>query len=159
MNADREPNRLPLRAGAMLLLAVAVVFVGLGWHSAATSGQSPEEGLRDAEASVATTSAPATSSATTSAGDARLCVINAGSISGLASEVTDELKAKGFTTADPANYNGGSFTENTILYRDSSQKAEAQKVATALGSDASVEQRPTSFTMCRDGIAVVVVTR
>ena len=24
---------------------------------------------------------------------------------------------------------------------------------------ASVEQRPTSFTMCRDGIAVVVVTR
>ncbi|WP_039994339.1 LytR C-terminal domain-containing protein [Gordonia otitidis] len=159
MNADREPNRLPLRAGAMLLLAVAVVFVGLGWHSAATSGQSPDEGLRDAEASVATTSAPATSSATASAGDARLCVINAGSISGLASEVTDELKAKGFTTADPANYNGGSFTENTILYRDSSQKAEAQKVATALGSDASVEQRPTSFTMCRDGIAVVVVTR
>ncbi len=159
MNADREPNRLPLRAGAMLLLAVAVVFVGLGWHSAATSGQSPDEGLRDAEASVATTSAPATSSATASAGDARLCVINAGSISGLASEVTDELKAKGFTTADPANYNGGSFTENTILYRDSSQKAEAQKVATALGSDASVEQRPTSFTMCRDGLAVVVVTR
>ena len=159
MNADREPNRLPLRAGAMLLLAVAVVFVGLGWHSAASSGQSPDEGLRDAEASVATTSAPATSSATASAGDARLCVINAGSISGLASEVTDELKAKGFTTADPANYNGGSFTENTILYRDSSQKAEAQKVATALGSDASVEQRPTSFTMCRDGIAVVVVTR
>ena len=159
MNADREPNRLPLRAGAMLLLAVAVVFVGLGWHSAATLGQSPDEGLRDAEASVATTSAPATSSATASAGDARLCVINAGSISGLASEVTDELKAKGFTTADPANYNGGSFTENTILYRDSSQKAEAQKVATALGSDASVEQRPTSFTMCRDGIAVVVVTR
>ena len=159
MNADREPNRLPLRAGAMLLLAVAVVFVGLGWHSAATSGQSPDEGLRDAEASVATTSAPATSSATASAGDARLCVINAGSVSGLASEVTDELKAKGFTTADPANYNGGSFTENTILYRDSSQKAEAQKVATALGSDASVEQRPTSFTMCRDGIAVVVVTR
>lgn len=143
----------------MLLLAVAVVFVGLGWHSAASSGQSPDEGLRDAEASVATTSAPATSSATASAGDARLCVINAGSISGLASEVTDELKAKGFTTADPANYNGGSFTENTILYRDSSQKAEAQKVATALGSDASVEQRPTSFTMCRDGIAVVVVTR
>ena len=38
MNADREPNRLPLRAGAMLLFAVAVVFIGLGWHSAATSG-------------------------------------------------------------------------------------------------------------------------
>lgn len=145
----------------MLLLAVAVVFVGLGWHSAATSGKSPEEGLRDAQASIATTTSTpaASSSATTTSTNERLCVINAGSISGLASEVTDDLKAKGYTTADPQNYNGGSFTENTILYRDSSQKADAQKVATALGSDASVEQRPSSFTMCRDGIAVVVVTR
>ena len=159
MNADREPNRLPVRAGAMLLLAVAVVFVGLGWHSAATSGQSPEEGLRDAQASVATTSTPASSSATSASTSERLCVINAGSVSGLASEVTDDLKAKGFTMSSPSNYDGGSFTENTILYRDSSQKAEAQKVATALGSSPSVEQRPSSFTMCRDGIAVVVVTR
>ena len=29
MKADREPNRLPLRAGAMLLLAVAVLFLAL----------------------------------------------------------------------------------------------------------------------------------
>ncbi|OBB99609.1 MULTISPECIES: LytR C-terminal domain-containing protein [unclassified Gordonia (in: high G+C Gram-positive bacteria)] len=159
MNADREPNRLPLRAGAMLLLAVAVVFVGLGWHSAATSGQSPDEDLREAQASVATTTTPASSSAANASTSERLCVINAGSIAGLASEVTDDLKAKGFNTASPANYDGGSFTENTILYRDSSQKADAEKVATALGSNPSVEQRPSSFTMCRDGLAVVVVTR
>ena len=55
MNADREPNRLPLRAGAMLLFAVAVVFVGLGWHSAATSGNDPEKALEATNRQTATT--------------------------------------------------------------------------------------------------------
>ncbi|GAA1482199.1 hypothetical protein GCM10009624_26390 [Gordonia sinesedis] len=161
MNADREPNRLPLRAGAMLLFAVAVVFIGLGWHSAATADSDPEAGLeaaaRSNSATASATSASPSSSA--AAGSTRICVINAGSVSGLAAEVTDDLKQKGFRTAPPRNYDGGGFTENTIYYDDADQKAEADRVAEALGGDASVEERTSRFTLCRDGIPVVVVTR
>ncbi|MFT4043985.1 MAG: LytR C-terminal domain-containing protein [Gordonia sp. (in: high G+C Gram-positive bacteria)] len=156
MNPDREPNRLPLRAGAMVLIAVAIIFVALGWHSAATSGSDPDSGLAAASSSPSPTTAPA---ATSTANTARVCVINAGSISGLATEVTKTLKTSGFRTASPSNYDGGSFTENTILYDDAAQKAQAKRVAAALGGDASVEERPSAFTMCRTGIPVVVVTR
>lgn len=142
----------------MLLIAVAIVFVALGWHSAATSGQNPDEGL-EAAGSSAPKASPTATSPSVAAGAARLCVINAGSITGLASEVSNDLKQKGFRTATPTNYSGSSFTENTIFYDDPTQQAEAKKVADALGNDASVEERPSSFTMCRDGIPVVVVTR
>ena len=61
MNADREPNRLPLRAGAMLLFAVAVVFIGLGWHSAATSGDGSKAAETTATAPTTTESSTPTS--------------------------------------------------------------------------------------------------
>ncbi len=156
MNPDREPSRLPLRAGAMLLLAVAIVFVGLGWHSAATSGDDPEKGLEAAQRQVATTAAPSTS-ATASAVKARVCVYNAGTIAGLAGDITDELKAQGFETADPGNLSTSSITENTVFY-DDDQKTQAEAVAEALGG-ASVDPRPSSFTRCSTGIPVIVVSR
>lgn len=161
MNADREPSRLPLRAGAMLLLAVAIVFIGLGWHRMATSGNGPEQGLTSAPAPTSASAPPTTGSAETTAasgGKSKLCVYNAGSVSGLAGDVSDDLKAKGFQMAKPGNLTSTSITENTIFY-DDGQKSEAEDVATALGGDASVEARPSSFTRCADGIPVIVVTR
>ncbi|MGZ8178399.1 LytR C-terminal domain-containing protein [Williamsia sp. SKLECPSW1] len=175
MTPDRDSNRLPLRAGAMLLLAVAVVFVGLGWHSAASSDSSPEADLRAAAASEttsATTSAPSTSTGSTSssavpgaAGESSasssgplVCVFNAGTVTGLAVEVTDELKAKGYRTSAPGNLSTSSITENTVFYTPS-QRTQAQQVASDLGNDASVDARPSAFTECRGGIAVVVLTR
>ncbi|GAC70046.1 LytR C-terminal domain-containing protein [Gordonia soli] len=163
MNADREPNRLPLRAGAMLLLAVAVVFIGLGWHSAATGDEDPEAGLEAAQsrvsASTPTSSAAATSAASSeNSSTKRLCVFNAGSVAGLAGEVTDELKAKGYRTASPGNISSGTITENTVFY-DDGDKTDADKVAGDLGDDTSVDPRPSSFTQCTDGIPVIVVTR
>ena len=159
MNADREPNRLPLRAGAMLLFAVAVVFVGLGWHSAATSGNDPETALEAANRQTATTSAPAPTTSSVASNAKLVCVINAGDISGLAQEVTDQLKAQQFRTARPQNYTGGGFSENTIFYADDADKAQADKVNQALGGSYSVEERPSSFTMCRTGIAVIAIER
>ncbi|AZG46209.1 LytR C-terminal domain-containing protein [Gordonia insulae] len=161
MNPDREPSRLPLRAGAMLLLAVAIVFIGLGWHSAATSGDDPEQDLKAAQSQVSTTStatSAASSSPSVSADTPELCVFNAGSVSGLAGDVTDALKAKGFQTAEPGNLTTSSVTENTVFY-DDGQKSAADKVAEALGGDASVDPRPSSFTQCSDGIPVIVVTQ
>ncbi|MGV9709287.1 LytR C-terminal domain-containing protein [Gordonia sp. NPDC003424] len=159
MNPDREPSRLPLRAGAMLLLAVAIVFIGLGWHSAATSGDNPEKALEAAQrqvtTSATTTSAPAASA---SADKPTLCVFNAGTIAGLAGDVTDQLKAKGYQTETPGNLSTSSISENTIFY-DDGQKSAADAVAAALGGDASVDPRPSAFTECADGIPVIVVTR
>ncbi|GAC53846.1 LytR C-terminal domain-containing protein [Gordonia amicalis] len=156
MNADREPNRLPLRAGAMMLFAVAVVFIGLGWHSAATSGSEPEAETTATATSTPTSATPSSTSASASA--KRVCVINAGQVSGLASDVTDLLKEKGYTMAQPGNYTAGGFSENTIFYDEDSDKAQADQLADALGGTVSVEERPSSFTRCRGGLPVIVVT-
>lgn len=176
MTPERDSNRLPLRAGAMLLLAVAIVFVGLGWHSAASSDSNPEAQLQAAAASESaspgTTSAPSsTSSSTTSSGTAGaagessasasgplVCVFNAGTVTGLAVEVTDALKAKGYRTSAPGNLTTSSITENTVFYT-ASQRSQAQQIASDLDGGASIDARPSAFTQCRGGIAVVVLTR
>lgn len=150
----------------MLLLAIAVACIGLGWHSAATSGDDPEKALDQAGASAPITSTPSATSATSTTSavtDVRLCVFNAGEISGLAGDVTAELKAKGYTLASPENLKTSSFSENTIFYDTDGDvgntKVAAEKVAKALPGEVSVEPRPSSFTKCANGIPVVVVTR
>ncbi|MFT4125878.1 MAG: LytR C-terminal domain-containing protein [Gordonia sp. (in: high G+C Gram-positive bacteria)] len=176
MNAERETNRLPLRAGAMLLFAVAIVFLGLGWHSAVTSGEDPEAALQAAQSGAPTSSAaapPTTSSATSSAAahTAKVCVYNASdNIAGLADDVIDALQSAGFSVSNASgpiserNYPGG-FTLNTIVYSTSAQESEAQQIADALR-----ERFPTfelnsrdsladGFSPCENGIAVVAVTK
>lgn len=178
MKADRESNRLPLRAGAMLLLAVAVVFLALGWHSAATSGdESPRERLAEVgqsaqatetgdqspapesgSASPSTSAASGSSSAQTGDGPA-LCVLNAGTTTGLAKEVSDELKSAGFQVgSEPGNLTTSSVTENTVFYGEG-EDAAAEKVAEAVPGGASTEARPAAFTRCPGELAVVVVSR
>ena len=90
--------------------------------------------------------------------DKRLCVINAGQVAGLASDVTDLLEARGYQMAEPGNYTAGGFSENTVFHEDDTDKAQADEVAEALGGQVAVEERPASFTRCRGGIPVVVVT-
>lgn len=171
----RDSDRLPLRAGAMLLLAVAIVFVGLGWHSAASSDSNPEAELQAAAASSSSTPSSAAASSTTggtgstgpsgaagessaSASGPLVCVFNAGTITGLAVEVTDALKAKGYRTSAPGNLSTSSITENTVFYTPS-QRTQAQQIASDLDGGASIDARPSAFTQCRGGIAVVVLTR
>lgn len=168
MNADRESNRLPLRAGAMLLLAVAIVFGALGIHSVATSGNDPEADLRAAQSSApATTTSSAATSSSAAASDvtAKVCVINAGEITGLADEVDTELTKQGFTTQginSESNYSAGGFSDNTIVYSTAGQRSQAQTLNQALGGDYDVDARSAlgaTFSRCQGGIAVVVVTR
>lgn len=161
MTTEREPNRLPLRAGAMLLLAVAVVFFGLGAHRLATSGDSdspaPTQSAPAPTVAQPTTSAPTTT--TVDASSTRVCVVNAGSVSGLAGSVTQQLKAKGYKTAEPENMTSSSLSENTIFYR-SGDEAAAKQIATELGGGYSVESRPSSSTLpsCTDGVLVIAIT-
>ncbi|MFM9377035.1 LytR C-terminal domain-containing protein [Gordonia sp. VNK21] len=173
MKADREPNRLPLRAGAMLLLAVAVLFLALGIHSA-TKDDDPAKELEQAGQSAQlteTTSAgnggggtagESTSPSKTTSADAadvpELCVLNAGTVTGLAKTVSDDLESAGFSIGtDPGNLSTSSVTENTVFYNEGEQSA-GEKVAQAVPGGASAEARPAAFSNCPGEIAVVVVT-
>lgn len=173
MKADRENNRLPLRAGAMILFAIAVVFIYLGWHSAATSGKDPEADLVKAgqsaqasQPSKATSSdpssseAPASSSTEQADGETpKLCVLNAGKVTGLAKEVADSLQGSGFSLGtEPSNLSTSSISENTIFYDEGGEDA-AKKVADAVPGGASTEARPSSFTKCPGELVVIVVNR
>ncbi|KQS00967.1 hypothetical protein ASG12_05055 [Williamsia sp. Leaf354] len=168
MAPESDNTRLPLRAGAMLLFAIAVVCIGLGWHSAVTTTSSPEADLRAAASSASETpsssavaGAPASgtsSSTSASASGPLVCVYNAGSQSGLAVEVTDTLKAKGYRTSEPGNLQSASITENTVFYTPS-LRDEAEKVVADLDNGATADPRPSAFTQCRGGIAVIVITR
>ncbi|MBT0567029.1 LytR C-terminal domain-containing protein [Williamsia sp. CHRR-6] len=175
MTTERTSSRLPLRAGAMVLLSIAVVFIGLGWHSAVTTTRSPEADLaaaaKSSSATASSTPVPAGAGAnqpvttaeasptttTTSGTKPLVCVFNAGSVKGLATEVNSTLKAKGWRVAPPGNLTSSSITENTVFYTPT-QKAAATELAADLG-EASLDARPASFTRCPTGIAVVVVTR
>lgn len=173
MKADRETNRLPLRAGAMLLLAVAIVFIGLGWHSAATSGdESAQEKLKQAGQSAQTTAAtsgtdgsaatssPSSAPSSTAAADGpKICVLNAGTVTGLANEVSDALAEAGFAIGTaPGNLSTSSVTENTVFYGEGEEEA-AEKVAEAVPGGAEPYARPAAFTRCPGELAVVVVSR
>lgn len=156
----------------MLLFAVAVVFIGLGWHSAATSGNDPKKDLAAVEqsteagsgaeaasdTSAPSESTPSSTSAAPRANTPRVCVFNAGTVTGLAKEVSDELEDQGFRMAEPGNLSTSSITENTLFYEDG-DKAAADRVADALAGEVSVEERPSTFTNCADGLALIVVTR
>ncbi|MGB3303642.1 MAG: LytR C-terminal domain-containing protein [Gordonia sp. (in: high G+C Gram-positive bacteria)] len=171
MNADRETNRLPLRAGAMLLLAIAVVCLGLGIHQLTLKDSAPDAGLiaaessqASAEASAGSPTAAASDTATTSPSPTvdpnatELCVLNAGSITGLAGEVGDALTSAGYKVGEKANLASASITENTIFYT-ADQEAEAKKVAESVPGGAALTARPDQFTRCPGAIAVVVVSR
>ncbi|QKT06128.1 LytR C-terminal domain-containing protein [Gordonia sp. X0973] len=161
MTTERETNRLPLRAGAMLLLAVAVVFFGLGIHHLTTSGDNDESAPATSAAVSAPVPAPASNTQAAPAASGKVCVVNAGEVSGLAGTVTRTLKEKGFTTAEPANLQSNSLNENTIFYHPG-QEAVANEVNTALGGGYSVEQRSagqTKLPACTGGVLVVAVNQ
>ncbi|SIR93885.1 LytR C-terminal domain-containing protein [Williamsia sterculiae] len=168
MNPDREPSRLPYRAGAMLLVAIAVVCIVLGWHSAVTKKSDPEAALQAAQSKASTTTSqsaaasPGASSAASTSSSAvdapPVCVFNAGTITGLAAEVSETLKNKGYTVASTRSLVTSSITENTVFYRES-QRDAAQQIVDTLGGSATLDERPTAFTQCATGIPVVVVTR
>ncbi len=164
-----DPPHLPLRAGAMLLLAIAVLFIGLGWHSAANGDSDPEAGLEAAQSRQPSssqtqasepTSAPATTTTSASVDPDRpeVCVFNAGLISGLGQTYTKKVDDLGWATATPANLQSASITENTVFY-SSGQRQVAEQLADDLGGEVSVDPRPSAFDECSDGLPLIVVTR
>lgn len=167
MNADREPNRLPLRAGAMLLLAVAVVFLFLGINSCSASnqesahdklaeaGQSAQAKDPSASAKPASSSAPKPSAAPVDG--PKVCVLNAGTTTGLAKKVGDALTSAGFALGTaPGNLSTASIDENTVFFGAGDEEA-AKKVAAAVPGGAEASPRPDVFTKCPGELVVIVV--
>lgn len=153
----------------MLLVAIAVVCIGLGIHQLTTSGDDPEAGLKAAGQSAQTetqqqtptspTTAGTSSSKAPAAADAPdLCVLNAGNVTGLAAEVAKTLTDSGFKVAETANLSTASVSENTIFYTPD-QESAAKKVAGAVPGGAELNPRPDAFSRCLGQLAVVVVSR
>jgi hypothetical protein len=151
----------------MLLLAIAVVCIGLGWHSAASGDSDPEAGLEAAQSRQPSTSAPAppattTGSSTTSTSAdpdrPRVCIFNAGTVGGLGQTYRKLVDDAGWTTATPGNLQSASITENTIFYT-ATQQEYAEQLAEELGGDISVDPRPAAFDQCQGGLPLIVVTR
>ncbi len=144
----------------MLLLAVAVVCIGLGWHSAASKDSNPvTTASTDTLTTAPSTTAPATT--TTSAAAANrpaVCVFNAGTVKGLARKVADELEAGGWKIQEVSNLQTSSITDNTVFYNRKQTQYIDDLVSTVTASKQEMDERTATLSSCPDtAIALVVV--
>jgi LCP family protein required for cell wall assembly len=95
-----------------------------------------------AEVAAAIGAAPPTSATTTTAAKPNpstvVDVVNAGSLSGLATEVSHALKKHGYTVGQARDHNSGEPSATTIQY-GSGAETDARNVATLLGMDVPIQ--------------------
>ncbi|WP_244976062.1 LytR C-terminal domain-containing protein [Nocardia huaxiensis] len=161
-NPNSPSGGPPLRALAMVLIALAIVFAGLGAMSLSSSDSSDAQGESDTAttAAVTTTTAaqvistapvttppPSTSVApttttppTTTAGvdkSVPVRVYNNSNIAGLAAKTAGQLSASGYNVTESANYSSGVIPNTTVYYGSSpKEQALAQAIANELGCGA-----------------------
>ncbi|MGV8872691.1 MAG: LytR C-terminal domain-containing protein [Rhodococcus sp. (in: high G+C Gram-positive bacteria)] len=168
-----EQTGPPLRALAMVLISLAILFAAIGALS--LTGSDSDEAA--AEPSVAeTTSAPVAAAPTAQApaaqvpaGDAssnttapttsgtpedvEVRVLNNSNISGLAAGTADTLTAEGWNVAETGNFNEAQFAQTAVYYGTAAgEEQAAQSIATQLGIPA--EAKPTSL---ESTVGVVVI--
>ncbi|MEV5836248.1 LytR C-terminal domain-containing protein [Nocardia sp. NPDC052112] len=171
----------PLRALAMVLIALAIVFAGLGAMSLSSS-DSDTSGAGDsssttsraaATTAVATTNSPVqtTSAAPTSSASATtkssttttpstttanravpVHVLNNSTVVGLAARTASELTADGWTVAEVGNYPGPNIVNTTVFYGNNpGEKEAALAIADELGVTAELRSGGSG-----SGVTVVV---
>lgn len=174
----------PLRALAMVLIALAVIFGAIGAFSLSGGGD-PEA---DAPASTTTAAPPpaattppaapppaATASTTTAVSGATTTtatttpgaadksvpvrVLNNGTVAGQASKTGAQLKASGWNVVAMENYNAGRIPESTAYYTEgiATEKATATAIAQELGI--AVKPRFTGLAKSAPGVIVIMTTR
>ncbi|WP_245718487.1 LytR C-terminal domain-containing protein [Nocardia miyunensis] len=179
-NQNPAPGGLPLRALAMVLIAVAIVFAGLGAmsltqsqaDSSASSDSatttSAQAATTSAQAAAASTSHSASSSAaatttttttTTAAGavdkSIPVRVLNNSTVAGLAAKTKTKLTANGWNVTGTGNYASGVLSKTTVFYENSPhQQATAQAIASQLGGIA--QPRTSALSGSAPGIIVIV---
>lgn len=173
----------PLRALAMVLIALAIVFAGLGamalssssTESAAaqTADTETSESAASSEAPTTTSQAPVTTAPSTTAApsttltttaptttpaapnaSAPVRVLNNSTVSGLASQTGAQLRQAGFTVAGEGNFAAQAMPKTTVYYGDSPGEREtAQAVAAELG----VSAQPRIPALAGEPAGVIVI--
>lgn len=181
-NPNPESSGPPLRALAMVLISLAVVFAGVGFLSlggsddtetatpAATSSAAPAPSSQapvvpetedpetedPAVGEPQTQASPTTTSAEAAPGPVSVRVLNNSNVSGLAADVASTLQSEGFTVSETGNYPSGTIPTSTVFYDDSvpGERAEAERIASTLGIGA--EPRFEGIASSPPGIIVIV---
>ncbi|RDI42382.1 LytR cell envelope-related transcriptional attenuator [Nocardia mexicana] len=167
----------------MVLIALAIVFAGLGAMSLSSSDSEASDSSTQGQATqgqptsttapkpVATTTsaaaqpttttvAPTTTTAapTTPAGADKTVpvrVLNNSTIVGLAAQTAGQLTADGWTVAETGNYPGGVVPKTTVYYGNTpGEQAAAQSIAAELGVTA--EPRFAGIANSPPGVIVIV---
>ncbi|MFE3446823.1 LytR C-terminal domain-containing protein [Nocardia sp. NPDC059180] len=145
---------IPLRALAMVLIALAIVFAGLGAMSLSSADSDTESAetsapettsvavapqatsARTTTAVPTTTAAPTTTSTTPVVDQTTpIRVLNNSLVAGLASKTVNQLAANGWTNASAGNYAGSTIAATTVYYgKAAGDKAAAEAVAAVLGA-------------------------
>ncbi|MEU7765856.1 LytR C-terminal domain-containing protein [Nocardia sp. NPDC049190] len=167
----------PLRALAMVLIALAIVFAGLGAMSLSNSdasatdasgtGSSATSSAAAAPQVPANTTVPKTKDATAAgtsstsasttpaARSVPVRVLNNSLVAGLAAKTASQLSESGWTIAETGNYPGTTIPKTTVYYGTSSGDREAaQAIATELG--AAVAPKSDAIGDSEPGVTVIV---
>ena len=163
----------------MILIALAIVFGGLGALSLSKSDSSansapaatPSVAAGTANpnspkaATTPTATAAATSAAPKSSGSAAASgtvdksipvrVYNNSTITGLASKTASTLESDGWKIAETGNYSEGDIPKTTVYYGDSaSEEAAAKAIASQIG--ATAEPRFAGIKRSAPGVIIIV---
>jgi hypothetical protein len=172
----------PLRALAMVLIALAIVFAGLGAMSlsksdskatdASSQGPAPQNQVTTPAKPVATTTAatgPAaalTTTASTASASAPATagsvdksvpvrVLNNSTVTGLAARTSSQLAGDGWNVVETGNYPSGVIPKTTVYYGNSpGEQAVAMAIANELG--AAAEPRFAGIADSPPGVIVIV---
>ncbi|MCZ4276550.1 LytR C-terminal domain-containing protein [Rhodococcoides yunnanense] len=168
-----ESSGPPLRALAMVLISLAILFAAIGALSLSGSDSDSEEAAPDATSEVAegpdgqasgsaasAPQAPAASAtpepeASVDPSDVDVLVLNNSNVSGLAADTASTLTAQGWTIVETGNYVESQIPTTTVFYGSaSSAQAAAQEIAQQLG--VSAQAAPATVSAYSDGVVVVV---
>ncbi|WP_433563591.1 LytR C-terminal domain-containing protein [Nocardia sp. CA-151230] len=181
-NPNSSAGGPPLRALAMVLIALAIVFAGLGAMSLSSSDSSSSSADSTSQSSVAATTtgaaqqnsaqatttppvAPTTTAAlptttTAAAGVDKTLpvrVYNNGTVPGLAKKTGDQLSSDGYNVTEVGNYANGVIPKTTVYYGSSpKEQALAQAIAAQLGC--SAEPRFPGISDSPTGVIVIVTS-
>ncbi|NKT04707.1 LytR family transcriptional regulator [Rhodococcus hoagii] len=182
-----ESSGPPLRAIAMVLIALAILFAGLG--AASLGGSDSDETATEASPTTATsapaaapaaartTTAPTTTaaepttttstatsttvaSATTSARvdkSVPVRVFNNSTVSGLAAQTANELTSGGWNVSETGNYSYGQIQTTTVYYGGSASEKAA---AQAIAAELGVKAEPrfAGIESASPGVIVIVTS-
>lgn len=148
-----DSSRLPLRAMVMVLLFLGTVFLLVGLQSLGSSSSDEDSGHSRTSQPVASSSSPATSTASPRRSDVR--VYNISEQAGLASRTADRLREAGWNITDVGNLELPVVTQTTVYFSDAAGEQDAaHSVAEVLG--ATAEPRIPDLAEQPPGVIVLV---